>query len=188
MSTQHFLLTLLAAFIFPTTVLGDTEQRHKPDFYLNPALGFNVEGYHYSQAEFPCEIDSVLVKRITDYAESAGLDVQVGGVEDTPKNANAPILAIDIEALTLSEDFSFGKKSRGNLPSAQVVAALIGKHFPEGMVSAEHSCAITSLNEFTSSSSVLDMGTYGVTVCSATHKCLGRLARDIVKWAKPQLK
>lgn len=181
-------LTLWLTLMLPATVLGAQEEAGKPQFYINPTLGFNVEGYNYSQAEFPCQIDSVLVEKITNYASGEGLAAQAVGAERALKDAAVPVLAIDINTLTLGEDFSFGTKSPGNLPSVQVTAALIGKQFPQGMLTAEHSCAISTLREFTPSSSVLDLGTYGVTVCSATHKCLGRLARDIVKWAKPQVK
>lgn len=187
MSSRLF-FTLWLTLMLPATALGAQEEMGKPHFYINPTLGFNVEGYNYSQAEFPCQIDSVLVEKITDYATKEGLNVQARGAERALKDADVPVLAMDITALSLGEDYSFGTKSRTNLPSVQVTAALVGKQFTQGMLTAEHSCAISTLSEFTPSSSVLDLGTYGTTVCSATHKCLGRLARDIVKWAKPQVK
>lgn len=181
MFIKYLLPTLLVLVHLPSAA----HSADKPHLYLNPALGFDVEGYNYSQPEFPCQFDSVLVEKIIDYAASKGLTVQASSADDKLADAAIPILAIDIEALSLREDYSFGSRSSSNLPSARVAAALIGKRFPEGFVSAKHSCAIATLSEVAPSSSVLDLGTYGVTVCSATHKCLARLARDIVNWAEP---
>lgn len=181
--------TLILLSTISAAALGATQASSAPQLYVNPVLGFNVEGYNYSQSEFPCQIDSVLVDRISEYAKSQGLGVEVTGNADKIKNADAPVLAMDIEALSLGEGYSFGTKSkaRSNLPSVRVTAALIGEQFAGGFVTAEHSCAVATLSEVTPSSSVLDLGTYGVTVCSASHKCLSDLAHDIVRWAKPQV-
>lgn len=187
MSVKRLLAIFSVILAVPTAALHAAEQRGRPDLYLNPTLGFNIEGYSYSQSEFPCQIDSVLVSEIRDYAEKQGLDVRISVTESELERAAVPILAIDIEALSLGKDFSFGTEARSNLPSVHVVAALIGKQFAEGYITAEHSCSIATLNELTPSSNVLDLGTYGVTVCSATHKCLNKLARDIVDWAEPRI-
>jgi len=55
-------------------------------------------------------------------------------------------------------------------------------------LTAKHSCAILHVNEVSpGSSGILDMGTYGVTVCDATKKCLRELNNDVVDWVKPQV-
>jgi hypothetical protein len=56
------------------------------------------------------------------------------------------------------------------------------------MVIAKHTCAIMTLNEFTPSTNILDMGSTGTTVCSATRKCLRDLSKDVVEWMAPQVK
>ncbi|WP_158100530.1 hypothetical protein [Neiella marina] len=56
------------------------------------------------------------------------------------------------------------------------------------MITAKHSCAISTIQQVSPAvSSVLDMGSYGVTVCSATERCLNDLSKDIVHWVKLQL-
>jgi hypothetical protein len=158
-----------------------------PQVYLNKNLGFNVEGYKYDQAEFPCDIDNVLIKSLTKRSKSAGIEMEVVSTVDKISNGVIPVLAIDIEQLVLNEKFRFGAKSSSNLPRVQVTAALITGTGKDGVVTAKHSCAIATLNEFTPSSNVMDLGTVA-TVCSATRKCLNDLSKDIVQWVAPQLK
>ncbi|HEY7886023.1 MAG TPA: hypothetical protein VIC08_13855 [Cellvibrionaceae bacterium] len=158
-----------------------------PQLYLNQNLGFNVPGYNYAQSEYPCDLDKVLVQSIIDRGAAQKLQIEAAGTADKLQNASIPVLAIDIEALVLGEE-QFGTRSRSNLPSVKVTTALIHEDLPEGFVTATHSCAIATLNQLTPSSNVLDMGTYGHTVCSATHKCLNDLGKDIVQWVKPQLR
>lgn len=159
-----------------------------PQIYLNENLGFNVEGYNYAQTEYPCAIDKVLVQKIIERGQSDNLRIEAVSTPEKIHNADIPVLAIDIDALVLgSEEFTFGTRSSSNLPSVRVTAALIDESLPEGFVSARHSCAIATLNELAPSSSVLDLDAGGHTVCSATHRCLNDLSRDIVRWVKPQI-
>ena len=113
--------------------------------------------------------------------------MEAASTPDKISNGVIPVLAIDIEQLVLNEQFRFGTKSASNLPSVKVTAALITGKGEEGFVTAKHSCAIATLNEFTPSSNILDMGTTA-TVCSAARKCLDDLSKDIVQWIAPQVK
>jgi hypothetical protein len=157
-----------------------------PLVYINQNIGFNVKGYKYKQSEFPCDIDKVLVSNLVDQAKSDGIRLEPVGTADKILNGVVPVVAIDIEQLVLgNETRQFGTKQSNPLPKVQVTVALIkGK---DNMVTAKHTCAIMTLNEFTPSTSVLDLGS-GVTVCSATRKCLKDLSKDVVEWVSPQLK
>ena len=154
--------------------------------YINQNIGFNVKGYKYKQSEFPCDIDKVLVSNIVDQAKRDGIRVEPIGTADKILNGVIPVVAIDIEQLVLgNEERQFGTKQSNTLPKVQVTVALIkGK---DDMVTAKHTCAIMTLNEFTPSTNVLDLGN-GVTVCSATRKCLKDLSKDVVEWVSPQVK
>jgi hypothetical protein len=157
-----------------------------PLVYINQNIGFNVKGYKYKQSEFPCDIDKVLVSHIVDQAKRDGIQIEPVGTTDKILNGVIPVVAIDIEQLVLgSEERQFGTKQSNTLPKVQVTVALIkGK---DDMVTAKHTCAIMTLNEFTPSTNVLDLGN-GVTVCSATRKCLKDLSKDVVEWVSPQVK
>ncbi len=157
-----------------------------PDIYLNQNLGFNVEGYNYAQSEFPCEINTTLVNKIVERATEKGIRMEAAGTADKLLNGKVPVLAIDIEALALGSDFTFGTETRSNLPSVKVTAGLIDEKLPGGAVTAKHSCAIATLNQLTPSSNIMDLGTTH-TMCSAAHKCLNDLSNDIVEWVSPQL-
>ncbi len=155
--------------------------------YLNENIGFNVSGYNYAQAEYPCDLDKVLVEQIVRRGESQGIDIEAVGTADKLFSGERPVLAIDIDGLVLNEDFSFGMRTQSTLPSVRVTAALIKEDSPDGFITAQHSCSIATLSHFTPSSSVLDMGAYGHTVCSATRTCLRDLSRDIVRWVDREL-
>ncbi|HSC69480.1 MAG TPA: hypothetical protein VLC79_17440 [Cellvibrio sp.] len=156
-----------------------------PLVYLNQNIGFNVEGYKYKQAEFPCEIDKVLVSSLVERAHGGGIRLEPVSTADKIRNGVVPVLAIDIEQLVLGDKTrQFGVKQDLTLPKVQVTVALIKG---ADMVTAKHTCAIMTLNEFTPSTNVLDLGTT-TTVCSATRKCLGDLSKDITEWMEPQVK
>lgn len=179
---------LTAALLFsclPAASFAQSDNA-KPDIYLNQNLGFNVEGYNYSQSEFPCEIDTTLVSKIVERANNKGIRMVAAATADKLMSGEVPVLAIDVEALALGKDFTFGTDTRSNLPSVKVTAGLIDEELPGGVATAKHSCAIASLNQLTPSSDILDMGTTH-TVCSAAHKCLDDLSNDIVEWVSPQL-
>ena len=157
-----------------------------PLVYINQNIGFNVKGYKYKQSEFPCDIDKVLVSNIVDQAKRDGIRVEPVGTADKILNGVVPVVAIDIEQLVLGGDErQFGTKQSNTLPKVQVTVALIKGR--DDMVTAKHTCAIMTLNEFTPSTNVLDLGN-GVTVCSATRKCLKDLSKDVVEWVSPQVK
>jgi hypothetical protein len=157
-----------------------------PLVYINQNIGFNVPGYKYKQSEYPCDIDKVLVKNLVAQAKSDGIRLEPVGTADKILNGVVPVVAIDIEQLVLgNEKRQFGTKQSNPLPKVQVTVALIkGK---DDMVTAKHTCAIMTLNEFTPSTDVVDLGS-GVTVCSATRKCLRDLSKDVVAWVSPQIK
>lgn len=181
-------LAHLAATITLSLLAVSTAGAAQPKVYINQNLGFNVEGYNYTQAEFPCNLDTVLVQQLINHSKTAGIQMEAVSTLDKIRNGVIPVLAIDIEQLVLGENFRFGAKSTSTLPRVQVTAALITGNGEADIVSAKHSCAIATINEFTPSSNVLDMGTYGVTVCSATRKCLRDLSKDVVQWIAPQVK
>jgi len=157
-----------------------------PLVYINQNIGFNVKGYNYKQSEYPCDIDKVLVSNLVEQAKKGGIRFEPVGTSDKILNGVIPVVAIDIEQLVLgNEERQFGTRQSNPLPKVQVTAALI-KGQGE-MVTAKHTCAIMTLNEFTPSTSVMDMGT-GVTVCDATRKCLRDLSKDVVAWVSPQIK
>ena len=186
---KPYVLFLTVLFACSSTV-SLAQQESRPELrqvYINENFGFNVEGYKYEQSELPCEIDRVLVEKIIQRAPSSGLDVEAVHTADKIHNGEVPVLAIDIEALVLgSEEYTYGTHHTSNLPSVRVTAALFDKALPNGFSNAKHSCAIATLNELTSSSNILDMGT-GHTVCSATRRCLTDLSNDIIDWVAPQL-
>lgn len=156
-----------------------------PLVYINQNIGFNVKGYKYKQAEFPCDIDKVLVSNLVDQAKRDGITLEPVSTADKIQNGVIPVVAIDIEQLVLgNQSRQFGTKQASTLPKVQVTVALVqGKE----IVTAKHTCAIMTLNEFTPSTDVLDLGS-GVTVCTATRKCLKDLSKDVVGWMAPQLK
>jgi hypothetical protein len=158
-----------------------------PLVYVNQNIGFNVKGFKYKQSEFPCDIDKVLVSNLVEQAQNDGIRLEPVGTAAKIRNGVIPVLALDVEQLVLGgEERQFGTKQDSNLPKVQVTAALVkGK---DNMVTAKHTCAIMTLNEFTPSTSVLDLGSNGVTVCAATRKCLKDLSKDVVEWVSPQIK
>jgi hypothetical protein len=176
------LVAILTLSCFATGVFAET-----PLVYINKNLGFNVEGYKYGQSEFPCNIDTVLVQNLIERSKAEGIRMESVATADKIRNGVIPVLAIDIEQLVLGENFRFGAKGQSNLPRVQVTAALVTGKGDNDFVMAKHSCAIATLNELTPSSNVLDLGTVA-TVCSATHKCLRDLSKDIVQWIAPQMK
>jgi hypothetical protein len=157
-----------------------------PLVYINQNIGFNVQGYKYKQSEFPCNIDKVLVSNLVERAHSDGIRLEPVTTADKILNGVIPVVAIDIEQLVLgNEGRQFGTKQASPLPKVQVTVALIkGK---DDMVTAKHTCAIMTLNEFTPSTNVLDLGT-STTLCSAARKCLRDLSKDVVEWVSPQVK
>lgn len=177
------LLCPLFAFAAPESAPLDAKA---PLVYINQNIGFNVPGYKYKQSEYPCDIDKVLVKNLVAQAKSDGIQLEPVGTADKILNGVVPVVAIDIEQLVLgNEERQFGTKQSNSLPKVQVTVALIkGK---DDMVTAKHTCAIMTLNEFTPSTDVVDLGS-GVTVCSATRKCLRDLSKDVVAWVSPQIK
>ena len=191
LSTQCLSLLTLS-FLFPCLTLAAPESApplsaNAPLVYVNKNIGFNVEGYKYKQSEFPCEIDSVLVSNLVDRAQTQGIRLEPIGTRDKILNGVIPVLAIDVEQLVLGgEGRQFGTKRDSNLPKVQITAALVKNK--DSIVTAKHTCAIMTLNELTPSSNILDMGSNGVTMCSATRKCLQDLSKDVVEWMEPQLK
>jgi hypothetical protein len=177
------LLCPLSVFAAPESAPQDAKE---PLVYINQNIGFNVKGYKYKQSEFPCDIDKVLVSNLVEQAKSDGIRLEPVATADKILNGVVPVVAIDIEQLVLgNEERQFGTKQTNTLPKVQVTVALIkGK---DDMVTAKHTCAIMTLNEFTPSTDVVDLGS-GVTVCSATRKCLRDLSKDVVEWVSPQLK
>lgn len=154
--------------------------------YLNQNIGFNVTGYKYEQSQFPCDIDKVLVQRLTEQAKTRGIQLEPVATADKILNGVVPVVAIDVEQLVLGgKERQFGTKQTSPLPKVQITAALVkGK---DEIITAKHTCAIMTLNEFTPSTNVLDLGSTGTTVCSATRKCLKDLSKDVVDWVIPQL-
>lgn len=181
------LIPVFLCSVFATAAPDSVSPNEKaPLVYINQNIGFNVKGYKYKQSEFPCDIDKVLVSNLVDQAKSDGIRLEPVGTSDKILNGVIPVVAIDIEQLVLgNEKRQFGTKQSNPLPKVQVTVALIkGK---DNMVTAKHTCAIMTLNEFTPSTDVLDLGS-GVTVCSATRKCLKDLSKDVVEWVSPQVK
>lgn len=157
------------------------------DAYINQNVGFNVPGYKYTQSEFPCNVDKMLVEGITKRGAKEGITIEPVSTVDKIQNGVIPVIAIDIEQMILGneKDEQFGTKSDVGLPKLQVMAAVVKGN---DMVTAKHTCAIVTLREFTPSSDVLDMGTPGITYCRAMRKCIRELSKDVVDWAEPQLK
>jgi hypothetical protein len=191
LSTQRLSLLTLS-LLFPCLALAAPESApqlsaNAPLVYVNKNIGFNVKGYKYKQSEFPCEIDSVLVSNLVDRAQTQGIRLEPIGTRDKILNGVIPVLAIDVEQLVLGgEGRQFGTKRDSNLPKVQITAALVKNK--NNIVTAKHTCAIMTLNELTPSSNILDMGSNGVTMCSATRKCLEDLSKDVVEWIEPQIK
>jgi hypothetical protein len=181
---------LIPALVFSSLTLAASEPTPLSDkaplVYVNQNIGFNVPGYKYKQSEFPCDIDKVLVSNLVEQAHSDGIRLEPVGTADKILNGVIPVVAIDIEQLVLGdEEHQFGTKQSNSLPKVQVTVALIkGKN---DMVTAKHTCAIMTLNEFTPSTNVLDLGS-NTTVCAATRKCLKDLSKDVVEWVSPQVK
>ncbi len=154
------------------------------NLYINKNIGFNVEGYKYTQQEFPCDLDHLLVNHLLEESQQRHLDAEAVATADKINNGVIPVLALDVDQLVLTEEVQYGPKSHHPLPKVKVTAALVKG---EDSVTAPHMCAITALSEFTSSSNILDMGTVA-TVCTAVNRCLQRLSDDVVDWLEPQLK
>jgi hypothetical protein len=177
---------LLLALLTPMLSFAADDQplsAKAPLVYVNKNLGFNVPGYKYKQSGFPCELDKVLVDNLVEQSKINGIRMEPVSTADKIRNGVVPVLLIDVEQLVLG-DRQFGTERDSKLPKVQVTAAVLkGKN----MTTAKHTCAIMTLNEFTPSSNVLDLGSNGVTVCAATRKCLQDLSKDVVQWVEPQL-
>ncbi|WP_331346093.1 hypothetical protein [Cellvibrio sp. UBA7661] len=182
-------LLLGAALLHPLSAVAESAAPNakEPLVYINQNIGFNVKGYKYKQSEFPCNIDKVLVKNLVEQADKDGIRLEPVSTADKIMNGVVPVVAIDIEQLVLGDGRrQFGTKQTSTLPKIQVTAAVIkGK---DDMVTAKHTCAIMTLNEFTPSTDILDMGNTGATVCSAARKCLKDLSKDVIEWVAPQVK
>jgi hypothetical protein len=153
------------------------------EILLNQNIGFNVEGFKYEQAQYPCDIDEVLVDSLVKRSKRVGLNMKTVSTAKEIQNATLPLLALDIDSLVLgNKKHNYGTRTSKILPSVTVTAALVDKRLPGGSITAKHSCSIASLRSFTHSTDVMDMGTYGVTVCTATRKCVYDLSKDIIKW------
>lgn len=180
---------LMLALVFPFLALAAEPVPElgakAPLVYVNKNLGFNVKGFKYKQSEFPCEIDKVLVENLVEQSKIQGIRLEPIGTADKINNGVIPVLAIDVEQLVLGAR-QFGTNQESTLPKVQITAALVKNK--NNIVTAKHTCAIMSLSEFTPATSVTDLGTYGVTVCSATRKCLKDLSKDVVEWIQPQIK
>jgi hypothetical protein len=156
----------------------------RPDVYLNKNLGFNIKGFKYTQNEFPCDLDKILVENLVEVGAQQRLNIEATDSAAKVRNGSIPVIAIDIEQLVMGEKLKLGTKTRSNLPKVQVAVALVkGERYEE----TKHSCVIATLNQFSPSSSVLDLGS-STTICSATRKCLRDLSKDIIQWIKPQIK
>lgn len=157
----------------------------EPKVYINENIGFNVEGFKYSQKAFPCDIDKNLVAGLVDQGQKLNIPVEAVRTADKLRNGVIPVIAVDIDQLALGKaGFNYGKQKDRSLPMIQVTAAVIkGKD----LVTSKHTCAFATLNDFTPSSSLLDMGTT-TTVCKAVRKCVGDLSKDIMTWASSELK
>jgi len=180
---------LVFALAFPLVAIAETESpslpANAPVAYINKNIGFDVKGYNYKQSEYPCNIDKVLVDDLVEQSKVAGIRLEPVGTIDKIRNGVVPVLAIDIEQLVLGDQKrQFGVKRDSKLPKVQVTAAVFKGN---DMVTAKHTCAIMTLNEFTPSSDVTDLNN-GVTVCQATRKCLQDLSKDVVEWMAPQVK
>ena len=182
-------LLLGAALLHPLSAVAESTASNskEPLVYINQNIGFNVKGYKYKQSEFPCDIDKVLVKNLVEQANKDGIRLEPVSTLDKIMNGVVPVVAIDIEKLVLGNGRrQFGTKQAGSLPKVQVTVAVIkGK---DDMVTAKHTCAIMTLNQFTPSTDILDLGNTGATVCSATRKCLKDLSKDVIEWVAPQVK
>lgn len=180
---------LMLALVFPFLAVAAEStpplSAKAPHVYINKNLGFNVKGFKYKQSEFPCDIDKVLVENLVEQSKAQGIRLEPVGTADKINNGVIPVLAIDVEQLVLGER-RFGTKQESTLPKVQITAALVKNK--DNFVTAKHTCAIMTLNELTTTTSVTDLGTYGTTVCSATRKCLKDLSKDVVEWFEPQIK
>ncbi len=180
---MKFLISILCFMASLSIYAKDTKE---VSAYINQNIGFNVQGYKYSQDEFPCDVDKVLVKEITKRGKEEGVKIEAVGTADKIRNGVIPVIAIDIEEMVLGNEKKrqYGTRSALGLPKMQVTAAVVKGN---DIVTAKHTCAIASVNEFTTTSNVLDLGTPGITYCRAMEKCLRELSEDIVDWAKPNI-
>ena len=181
---KKLVFTPLLVMVLSSLSLPALAETTPKELYLNKDLGFNVEGYKYNQASLPCDIDKFLVDDIVHRGAEENIKVNVVGNGDSIPNTGAPLLAIEINALSLGKDkFKFGVRNDSVLPAVKVTAGLISGNGEDDMILAKHSCAIATLQELNpnNSSNILDLGTYGTTVCDATQKCLKNLSKDIVQ-------
>lgn len=172
--------SLIALLPYPP---GAQAEAGETIIYINKNLGFNVPGFNYAQAEFPCDLDTKLVEALAKRGKRHGLNMEIVGSAEKIRNGSIPVLAMDIEQLVLNKDTKFGARTYSDLPSVGLNAAII---LGDKISTKKHACAIGTLKEFTPSSNVLDLGTTA-TVCSATEKCLKNLSKDIVRWVKAQV-
>ncbi len=183
------LILVILTLTFPLLAMAAAEPELRADaplVYINQNFGFNVKGYKYAQSEYPCDIDKVLVEHLISRAKSKGIRLEAINTADKIQNGVVPVLAIDIEQLVLgNQERQFGTKQDSKLPKIQITAALVKNK--DSFLTAKHTCAIASVTEFTAFSDVTDLGSNGVTVCTATRKCLRDLSKDVVEWIVPQI-
>ena len=159
-----------------------------PTVLINTHLGFNVEGYKYKQSEIPCDIDTTLVEDLVRNGLKENIRMEAVSTADRIISPSAPLLAIDIDGLILgSEEHSYGDSSSSHLPSIKVSSALMHPKDKNFLHTSQHSCSILTLSEFSTGSGVMDLNS-GVTICSATRKCVNEVSKDIVKWLSPHIR
>ena len=184
---KKFIVTI--ALVLPLIATAENTialDANAPLVYVNKNIGFDVKNYKYKQKEFPCDLDKVLVSELVESSKNQGIRLEPVGTIDKIQNGVIPVLAMDVEELVLgSEKRQFGTKSKTGLPKVKITAALFKNK--NDFVTAKHTCAIMTLNEFTPSTNVVDLGST-TTVCGAMRRCLHDLSKDVVEWYSPLVK
>lgn len=176
---------LLGVCAISTGISAHASQNDKL-VYINPNLGFNVEGYNYQQPALPCDVDKKLVDLVIKKGGKVNLQIETAETTEKIKNGTVPVVLIDIEELALSKEHTYGDESNYLLPKIKITAGLLkGKD----LQTAKHTCAVApSDNVAVLSTDIVKYDHPGVNICTEVQKCLEGLSGDVVEWLKPQIK
>lgn len=176
---------ILSILIICTAGVASLAKATETTVYLNKNVGFNVEGYVYDQPALPCDVDINLIDQIVKEGSKANLKIDVVGTKEKIKNGIIPVVLLDIEQLSLRQAAAYGVSKNFNLSKIKVNAAILKG---DNLVTANHSCAITSQDKFTMPTDKILLNHPEVEICAEAQKCLEDLSKDVIDWVKPQVK
>lgn len=145
--------------------------------YVNENVGFAVAGFGYKQDGLVCDIDDYLVDALVERA----VEYNIKLVRVKTASAQGPLLALDIESLTLGQNKRDYTGHSAVEPGLGVIAGLVVKGRNPEFTSTSHQCVAFS------DQMVLTNSASGRSNCSSLQLCARRVSGDIAAWLAPQV-